>query len=154
MIPTPEEQVLIKRRCAKAILDLVPRIVARRFFAVTAAAAGSSRQDQRGGGRHVLAEVEKETEKVDQKSSDKVSESKSTEEKVGVEAEEEEEEMILEIEAILDVFGDPYMNKHMVFGIVELLLLRLVPELGVKSAGELMKERLGDVDGEKMEDSR
>ncbi|MCJ1482716.1 hypothetical protein MMC06_002882 [Schaereria dolodes] len=53
------------------------------------------------------------------------------------------EKMVAEVEGILDVFGDSYMNKHLVFGIVELVLVRLVPELGENGVGELMAMRLG-----------
>lgn len=49
-----------------------------------------------------------------------------------------------EIEELLDVVGDSYMNRHLIFGIVELIIVRLLPELGEKGVGELMKERLGD----------
>ncbi|KAI0016699.1 hypothetical protein F4780DRAFT_797570 [Xylariomycetidae sp. FL0641] len=59
-------------------------------------------------------------------------------------AEEEDEERILsEIEAgILDVFSDPYCNKHLIYGILELVLVRLIPELAERGIGELWDERL------------
>jgi len=43
----------------------------------------------------------------------------------------------------LDVFGDAYLNKHLLYAIVELLLVRLVPEVGQSGVGELMEARLG-----------
>ncbi|KAF2139623.1 uncharacterized protein K452DRAFT_204712, partial [Aplosporella prunicola CBS 121167] len=39
------------------------------------------------------------------------------------------EAMQADVEALLDVFGDAYLNKHLVFGIVELVVARLMPEL-------------------------
>jgi hypothetical protein len=53
----------------------------------------------------------------------------------------EEQAMLQDVERILDVFGDAYMNKHLIFGIVELLLVRLMPELGEKGVRELLEER-------------
>ncbi|KAG8166144.1 hypothetical protein KVR01_004696 [Diaporthe batatas] len=51
--------------------------------------------------------------------------------------------IISEIEAgILDVFSDPYCNKHLMYGALELVLVRLVPELAEKGVVELWEERL------------
>ncbi|KAI0383078.1 PXA domain-containing protein [Hypomontagnella monticulosa] len=60
------------------------------------------------------------------------------------EDEDEEENRILsEIETgILDVFSDPYCNKHLVYGILELILVRLMPELTEKGVIELWEERI------------
>jgi hypothetical protein len=43
---------------------------------------------------------------------------------------------------VLDVFGDAYCNKHLVYGIVELVLVRLMPELAERGVIELWEERL------------
>ncbi|KAK7521233.1 PXA domain-containing protein [Phyllosticta citriasiana] len=48
-----------------------------------------------------------------------------------------------QVERLLDVLGDPYLNKHLVFGLVELVVVRLLPELGEKGVDALMEERLG-----------
>lgn len=42
---------------------------------------------------------------------------------------------------VLDVFGDVYMNKHLVYGIIDLVVLRLVPELEHSTVSELLAER-------------
>ena len=47
------------------------------------------------------------------------------------------------VEEMLDVFGDAYCNKHLVFGIIELLVVRLMPEMAAKHAGELLGEKIG-----------
>lgn len=54
------------------------------------------------------------------------------------------EEIILsEIESgILDVFSDEYCNKHLIYGMLELILVRLMPELSEKGIIELWEERL------------
>jgi hypothetical protein len=50
---------------------------------------------------------------------------------------------LLQVEEVLDSLDDAYLNKHLIFQIVELIVLRLVPELGKRGVGELMDERLG-----------
>lgn len=52
-----------------------------------------------------------------------------------------EDEMIRQVEEILDVFGDAYLNKHLVYNILELVIVRLVPELGESTPSELLSER-------------
>lgn len=56
---------------------------------------------------------------------------------------EDEARRLSEIETgIVDIFSDAYCNKHLVYGILELVLVRLVPELAEKGVGELWEERL------------
>lgn len=43
---------------------------------------------------------------------------------------------------ILDVFSDPYCNKHLMYSALELVLVRLMPELGEQGIAELWEERL------------
>lgn len=51
--------------------------------------------------------------------------------------------IVSEIESdILDVFGDAYCNKHLMYGALELILVRLIPELAEKGVMELWEERL------------
>ena len=52
-------------------------------------------------------------------------------------------EILEEIErGILDVFGDAYCNKHLVYGMLELILVRLLPEMTEKGVLELLAERV------------
>ena len=52
-------------------------------------------------------------------------------------------EILDEIErGILDVFSDAYCNKHLVYGILELVLVRLLPELAERGVLELWGERI------------
>lgn len=90
--PSDEERLQIRRRCAEAILSLVPPLVSRVYFNVDA--------DKKG-----------------------------------------EDEMLGQVEDILDVFGDVYCNKHLVYNILELIIVRLVPELGESTPSELLSER-------------
>lgn len=50
---------------------------------------------------------------------------------------------VQEVEEALDIFGDSYLNKHLLYGVVELILVRLLPELGERGVEELLAERLG-----------
>jgi hypothetical protein len=54
---------------------------------------------------------------------------------------EGENEMIEQVEQILDVFGDAYLNKHLVYHILELVIVRLVPELRESTPSQLLSER-------------
>ncbi|KAG9246388.1 PXA domain-containing protein [Calycina marina] len=50
---------------------------------------------------------------------------------------------VREVEDVLDMFGDTYCNKHLLYGVVELIVVRLLPELAEKGVEELLNERLG-----------
>jgi hypothetical protein len=55
----------------------------------------------------------------------------------------EEEQILAEIDAsILDVFADAYCNKHLAYAVLELVVVRLMPELAEKGIAELWEERL------------
>jgi hypothetical protein len=59
------------------------------------------------------------------------------------EEQQEEERILTEIEeGILDVFSDEYCNRHFLYGVLELVLVRLMPELSEKGIAELWEERL------------
>ncbi|MCJ1389525.1 hypothetical protein MMC18_002382 [Xylographa bjoerkii] len=112
-VPSPEEQVAIKRRCAEAILDLLPPVIARRFFATSSFPTPASKDVDGDGEAGGPQDVEREM-------------------------------MLADLETVLDVFGDVYMNKHLVFGVVELCVVRLMPEVGQMGVRELMEARLGE----------
>lgn len=88
LIPSAPEALLIRRRCAVTILELLPVKVQDVYF--------------------------------------------------GVEA----ERRVREVEEVLDLFGDSYCNKHLLYGVVELIVVRLMPEMGEKGVKELLEERL------------
>ncbi|KAL8340321.1 hypothetical protein RB601_006422 [Gaeumannomyces tritici] len=55
----------------------------------------------------------------------------------------DDERIVAEIESgILDVFGDAYCNKHLMYAALELLLVRLMPELADRGVVDLWVERL------------
>lgn len=55
----------------------------------------------------------------------------------------DEEDMIDEVEGMLEVLGDEYCNKHLMYSALEILLVRLLPELSDKGVEELWEERVG-----------
>ncbi|KAL2074689.1 hypothetical protein VTL71DRAFT_8468 [Oculimacula yallundae] len=52
------------------------------------------------------------------------------------------ERRVREVEEVLNVFGDSYCNKHLMYGVVELIIVRLLPEIAEKGVEELLEERL------------
>ena len=112
-VPSAEEQLVIRRNAAKAILSLTPRW-----------SDGIWVGSANGGlfAREGRAKKEEDT---------------------GKKPKEPNEDVIKEVEGLLDVFGDSYMNRHLVFGIIELVLVRLCPEVGQKTTSQLIDERLG-----------
>lgn len=56
---------------------------------------------------------------------------------------ESNEKMVDEVEQLLMVLSDEYCNKHLMYGVLELVLVRLMPELTEKGVEDLWEERLG-----------
>ena len=54
-----------------------------------------------------------------------------------------DEDMVDEVESILMVLSDECCNKHLMYGVLELVLVRLMPELTTQGVEELWDERLG-----------
>lgn len=42
----------------------------------------------------------------------------------------------------LDIFSDPYCNKHLLYSLLELVIVRLMPELAERGVVDLLEERL------------
>jgi hypothetical protein len=61
-------------------------------------------------------------------------------------ATQERDAQLAHVEEVLSCLDDSYLNKHLIFQIVELIILRLVPELGSRGVRELMEERSVDTD--------
>ncbi|KAI4630219.1 hypothetical protein J4E80_001152 [Alternaria sp. BMP 0032] len=54
----------------------------------------------------------------------------------------ERDEQVRQIANTLDCLDDAYLNKHLVFQIVDLIVLRLFPELGEQGVKDLLEERI------------
>lgn len=53
-----------------------------------------------------------------------------------------QEELLSAIEHdILDIFADKYCNKHLMYSIIETVLVKLLPEISEHGVAELMAER-------------
>ncbi|KAF9636822.1 hypothetical protein BFW01_g7718 [Lasiodiplodia theobromae] len=114
--PTPDEELAIKRRAARAVLDATPPFVRSRLF-------GSGSGSRAVGGSGGVEGNDEDDEDEEEQGEDAVQQR--------------------EVERLLDVLGDPYLNKHLIFGIIELIVVRLLPEMGELGVDELMDERLG-----------
>ncbi|MCJ1307144.1 hypothetical protein MMC25_000790 [Agyrium rufum] len=159
-IPSPTQQLAIKRRCALAILDVVPQSIASRFLLGSAwqyRDEESYEEDHRGSSS--LASSMYSIAVDEGKSPTSMSASMSASTSLGtsslikdyngreVDSTHDtlrQEAMVRKIESVLDMFGDSYCNKHLVYGIVELVIVRLVPELAEAGVKELMERRLGE----------
>ncbi|KAL8676928.1 MAG: hypothetical protein Q9186_006605 [Xanthomendoza sp. 1 TL-2023] len=51
------------------------------------------------------------------------------------------EELVQEVELELDVWSDAYLNKHLAYQILELVVVKILPEMGEKGVKELMEAR-------------
>ena len=47
------------------------------------------------------------------------------------------------VDGMLDILGEKEVNKHMVYQVLELVVVRLVPEIGEVEVWKLMGERVG-----------
>ncbi|KAL8652476.1 MAG: hypothetical protein Q9210_002656 [Variospora velana] len=56
-----------------------------------------------------------------------------------------QEGLVKEVETELDVWSDAYLNKHLAYQILDLLVVRVLPEMGEKGVKELMEARGIDV---------
>lgn len=54
-------------------------------------------------------------------------------------ASKKEDDWVEQVEGWLEVLGDPYLNRHLVVALVELLAIRLMPELAGKGPKTLQE---------------
>lgn len=117
IIPNHAEQRLILRRCAEALLDLIPPGIANVYFGIATPLPWLTARPFPD---------------------------KETSSSMPPPQEAAREEKIRHIEdEWLAVFGDAYCNKHLMYGIVDLVLVRLMPELSEMGVEELLRDRLG-----------
>lgn len=115
----------IKHRAARAVLGAVPGFVRSRLFGGGGGGGSSSGGSSASIFSGVAADQDDEAE-IDEAA-----------------AEGEDVMQQKEVERLLDVLGDPYLNKHLIFGIIELVIVRLLPEMGEMGVDDLMDERMG-----------
>lgn len=123
-IPSPSEIAIIKRQCATDILSLIPESVARAFF--------------RGNAENQVNDYT--THNRNESSHNEISPFTSKDSSKGSTA--GTEDLLEAIESdLLDPFSDAYCNKHLIYAAVELMLIKLIPELSEQSVTSLMEER-------------
>lgn len=53
--------------------------------------------------------------------------------------------MLRQVESeVLDLWSDAYLNRHVAYQILELVVVRVLPEMAEKGVSELMERRLGE----------
>lgn len=130
LFPPETEQELraVRRKCATSLWSLCPRSVGRLYFG----GSGSSWLAAKFGNPDLPRSV------IESQRSGPIIDHSGDDLEVDQDA-----DIITEIETdILDVFSDPYCNKHLMYGALELVLVRLMPELGEQGVAELWEERL------------
>jgi hypothetical protein len=132
--PSPSEIAAVKRQCATDILSLIPEPIARAFFR---GSAENQANDYTTNNRNESSHDEIPPLTAMSPSQDRTTAAHHTdEENVGV------EELLEAIENdLLEPFSDAYCNKHLIYAIVELVLIKLIPELSEQSVSSLMEER-------------
>ena len=160
------ELLALRRRCASALWGLVPRHAGRLFFGGSAASWLARWLNRAAGDEELPLPRSGPAPNTDANSSTNTSSSAAAEAGAGDPAhqrahvngrgtgvdhqlnpqqkqQDPDARIISEIETgILDVFSDPYCNKHLMYGALELVLVRLLPELTEKGVVELWEERL------------
>ncbi|KAJ5973650.1 hypothetical protein N7481_010860 [Penicillium waksmanii] len=166
------EIAAIKRRCAASLLAVIPRSVARTFFAAPtssssdrscSAASGSlsslttirpspptSRDEEKCGVPPRSFQGAKSTSTP---SGSRISGGKNGTERLHVDEREGEQDSVdleelylLETieDDLLDLFADEYCNKHLIYSIIETVLSKVLPEMTERSVLDLMEDRGGD----------
>lgn len=97
-----------------------------------------------GRGSEAGQSAQGETDEVGKKAAERRAETATATETATEENENESGDQLL-LSAIehdlLDLFADSYCNKHLLYSIVETVLVRLVPEMAQQGIAELMAER-------------
>lgn len=135
----------IKRQCAKDILSLIPRPIARVFFHISA--------DDIATEAAVMTTLTNREIPGQPPADDNNGPEVRGRGGVQTEANPDDPDPDLELDPetslllraiehdILDTFANTYCNKHLIFSIIETVLVRLLPELSEQSVTELMEER-------------
>lgn len=55
--------------------------------------------------------------------------------------------MVAEVKTELEVWEDGYLNRHLAYQVLELVLVRVLPEMGEKGVRGLMDGRVGSFGG-------
>jgi hypothetical protein len=123
IVPSATETLNIRRTCAENICGLVPEKVRAVYFGTSLTSSTETKATASSG--------------EDEKTDDVLRLHKQRKRA------QAEERQVREVEEILDVFSDVYCNKHFMYTLIDLLIVRLFPELAEKGVMALREERLG-----------
>lgn len=150
--PSAPEIAAIRRHCAVNILALIPRPVARRLFGVVHNSSNNSNHrtiwiddndqiNSHGYNNGYSGHNNTTNDSQKRQESGPTAGGSDADREHGAE-EDEDAVLVAAIEnELLDMLEDEYCNKHLVYSIIETVLVRLVPELGERSVGELLEDR-------------
>ncbi|KAL4881305.1 PXA domain-containing protein [Aspergillus karnatakaensis] len=137
--PSPAEIASIRRKCAIAILSLIPRPIARQLLGIPAATGPGSNSFPGPSPDQSPSQVEAESGARRDRYPLEAQPSNSS---ALIDGDAEESLLVSTLENdILDLFADEYCNKHLIFSIVETVLAKLLPELSDHSIAELLEDR-------------
>lgn len=140
LFPPESDQELraLRRKCASALWSLCPRSVGRLYFGGSGSSWLAAKFAYNSNSNKNPGFLAPSTIIASQRSGPTTDNGGDDPEVVDPDA-----DILTVIETdILDVFSDPYCNKHLMYSALELILVRLMPELGEQGIAELWEERL------------
>ncbi|KAJ5246142.1 hypothetical protein N7468_001125 [Penicillium chermesinum] len=126
----------IQRQCAASLLAVIPRSVARTLLGLPA----PSSSDQRSG--DTLLPRSSSQQSIGMSLRESPLGDQRTDRIASPEVDPEEELLLRAIETdLLDLLADEYCNKHLVYAVLETVLMKVLPELAERSVADLMDDR-------------
>jgi hypothetical protein len=140
--PASDEELLaLRRRCASALWGLAPGPLGRLIFGAKALPSATRLAGQclRGPDRQAMANLApRASDDLDVAPGNSSSDMDDDGDNDGDEA-----RILAEIEVgLVGLFADGYCNKHLMYSAVELVLVRLMPELSANGVVDLWEDRL------------
>ncbi|TPX11166.1 uncharacterized protein E0L32_000984 [Thyridium curvatum] len=148
--PSSEAELrALRRKSARALWELVPRRVGRLYFGGALSGftprSGPSTSGGGGGGQQGQASSPAQASEADdhrpRPPQDRRDDATTT--SAATYGDDSDGRILDDIERdVLDPFSDAYCNKHLMYSVLELILVRLMPELAERRVTELWEERL------------
>jgi hypothetical protein len=127
------ELAALRRKCARALGSLLPTWTTRLYFR-------GGRFWRANGAVGPTGDLQGDPDRPDDQQCNRAGRNGLATEAYSIPL---DEDVVQQIEdTVLDVFSDEYCNKHLMYSVLELILVRLMPELVEKGVAELWDERL------------